>query len=175
MTRLKRDCLLGGRDAVHLARALARELGMSDSDIDLLGYVASIHDVGMTRLKSRLDSPEDLDPESRKELERHPEVSLDILRPLGYIARVSELILTHHERWDGTGYPRGLKGEEIPLGSRILAVIDAYDSMVKGRPYRAQRTREEAWAELSRNSGTQFDPRVVEAFLRLPSVQRGER
>ena len=78
-----------------------------------------------------------------------------------------EIILGHHERWDGTGYPRSLAGEAIPLGSRILAVVDAYDSMTRGRPYRAPRTRPDALAELKRESGKQFDPSVVEALSRV--------
>jgi signal transduction histidine kinase/putative methionine-R-sulfoxide reductase with GAF domain len=175
MTRLKRDGLLGGRDVVHLARALARAMGMSEPDIDLLGYVASIHDVGMTQLKGGVDGAEPLDEETRREVERHPEVSLEILRPFGYLARVSDLILTHHERFDGTGYPRGMRGESIPLGSRILAVVDAYDSMVKGRPYRMAKAKAEACDEIARHSGTQFDPRVVEAFLALPAIRDGEQ
>jgi GAF domain-containing protein len=175
MTRLKRDGLLGGRDAVHWTRALARELGLSQGDVDLLGHVASIHDVGMTRLSLELDGPKALDDDGRRELERHPEVSVEILRPFGDQGRVNQIILTHHERWDGGGYPRGIRGEDIPLGGRILAVVDAYDSMVKGRPYRAQKSRAEACAELERHAGSQFDPRVVEAFLRLPFVRGGER
>jgi HD-GYP domain-containing protein (c-di-GMP phosphodiesterase class II) len=80
---------------------------------------------------------------------------------------VRELILCHHERWDGSGYPRGVGGEEIPLGSRVLAAVDAYESMTAGRPYRAPRRSDEAVAELRAGRGTQFDPRVVEALIRV--------
>jgi HD-GYP domain-containing protein (c-di-GMP phosphodiesterase class II) len=92
-----------------------------------------------------------------------------MIRPLEYLGSVRELLLTHHERWDGTGYPRGLHAEEIPLGGRILSVVDAWDSMIAGRPYRPPRSREEALAELRREAGGQFDPHVVEVFARLLS------
>jgi signal transduction histidine kinase len=166
VTRLKREGLLGGHDAVSLARRLARELGLGEPEADLLGYVTSIHDLGMGSVEGRqVAGP--LDSRSVAALERHPEVSLEILRPLEYLAQVREIVLGHHERWDGTGYPRAFAGEAIPLGSRILAVVDAYDSMTRGRPYRAPRTRPDALAELRRESGKQFDPRVVDAMARL--------
>lgn len=167
VTRLRRDRLLGGRDRIHLARATARELGMTETETDLVGYVASIHDVGMTRLRERVDQPGALDAEGRDEVERHPEVSLEIMRGLEYQGGVRELILAHHERWDGAGYPRRLKGDEIPQGARVLAVVDAYESMTRGRPYRAALTRDAATQELRREAGRQFDPAAVEAFARV--------
>src|SRR6266581_5880704 len=83
------------------------------------------------------------------------------------MSQVRDIILGHHERWAGGGYPQGLQGDAIPLGSRILAVVDAFDSMTRGRPYRPPRTRAEAIDELKREAGGQFDPRVVEAFARV--------
>lgn len=167
ITRLRRECLLGGQDHVRLARGVARELGMSESEIDVIGYVASIHDVGMTRIQSRVAHGQRLADEQRAAVLTHPEVSLEILRPLEYMGSVREVILSHHEHWDGSGYPRGLSGEEIPLGARILAVTDAYDSIVHGRPYRAALDRSEALAELLRHAGRQFDPEVVAALARV--------
>ena len=166
VTRLKRECLLGSHDVVHLARAVARELGLAESEADLLGYVASIHDLGMTRVEGH-DQPGPLDPTALENVERHPEVSVEILRPIEYLAQVRDIILGHHERWAGSGYPRGLHGDAIPLGSRILAVVDAFESMTTGRAYRPPRTRAEALEELRRESGGQFDPRVVDAFARV--------
>ena len=122
-------------------QALGRELGLDDPELDLLGYVAGIHDVGMLPFLESVAAPGSLDPDRREWLTRHPEVSVEIIRPLEYMQRVKELILTHHERWDGAGYPLGLAGETIPLGSRILAVVDAYVSMIKDRPYRAAAAR----------------------------------
>ena len=172
MTQLKREGLLGGRESVHLVRSLARELGMAAADVELLGYVASIHDVGMVRLRTEVENERGLDSAGRRAVERHPEVSLEILRPFGYLARVSEVILAHHERWDGHGYPRGLAGEAIPLGARILAVVDAWDSMVQGRPHRVPVARETAREEIAGQAGLQFDPNVVETFLALPAIRR---
>jgi signal transduction histidine kinase/putative methionine-R-sulfoxide reductase with GAF domain len=165
MTRLKRDLSLGGRQLVKRARAVARELGMSTADVDVIGYVASIHDLGMVRFESMTHHPGVLDARQRTAVKSHPEVSVEILRPLEYLGVVREFILGHHERWDGTGYPRGLAGEAIPLGSRILAVVDAWESMTMPRPFRSPRSAMEAAAELRRESGTHFDGTVVEAFL----------
>ncbi len=167
MTRLKREFALGGRQLVKRARALAREIGMSPSDVDVIGYVASIHDLGMVRFESVAQYPGELDDAQRQAVSAHPEVSVEILRPLEYLGVVREYILGHHERWDGTGYPRGLSGESIPLGSRILAVVDAWESMTTPRPFRAARTTAEAAEELRREAGRQFDASVVEAFLAL--------
>ncbi len=166
VTRLKRESPLGGRDAVHLTRLLALELGLGEAEADLLGYVASIHDLGMTHVAGLLQAGP-LDPRSAAAVERHPEVSVEILRPLEYLAQVREIILSHHERWDGSGYPRALAGEAIPLGSRVVAIVDAYDSMTSGRAYRTPRTRGDAITELRSESGKQFDPRVVEAFVNV--------
>lgn len=165
MTRLKRDCALGGRRLVRLARATARRLGMSASDVDVIGYVASIHDLGMTRLQGEIMHPGRLNETQRTALLEHPEVSVEILRPLEYLGLVRDLILSHHERWDGTGYPRGLAGDHIPLGARILSVVDAWESMIAGRPYRPPRDVTDAVEELRLEAGRQFDPEVVEAFL----------
>jgi signal transduction histidine kinase/putative methionine-R-sulfoxide reductase with GAF domain len=166
VTQLRRDGLLGGRNRVHLSRATARELGMSDTEIDLVGYVASIHDLGMTRFQEAANHPGKLDPESRQKIQRHPETTLELIRGLEYASAVRDVILAHHEHWDGNGYPRGLSGAEIPQGARILAVVDAFESMTHGRPYRPPLARPQAIEELRRDSGHHFDAEVVEAFLR---------
>jgi HD-GYP domain-containing protein (c-di-GMP phosphodiesterase class II) len=100
----------------------------------------------------------------RAALERHPELGAELLRPLENMSAVRDLVLTHHEWWDGSGYPHGLAGEEIPVGGRILAVVDAWESMTVGRAHKPARSREEALEELWRLSNRQFDPKVVEAF-----------
>jgi signal transduction histidine kinase/putative methionine-R-sulfoxide reductase with GAF domain len=175
LTRLRRDYLLGTRSAVRLTRATARELGMSGADVDVIGYVAAIHDVGMTRVHDQvLRAARPLKDDERQQVVQHPELSVEIIRSLEYLGSVRELILSHHERWDGSGYPRGLAGEEIPLGSRVLAVVDAYESMTAGRAYRAPRSRDEALAELRAGAGSQFDLRVVEALLRVLEREGGE-
>uniref|UniRef100_A0A832ML42 GAF domain-containing protein n=1 Tax=Eiseniibacteriota bacterium TaxID=2212470 RepID=A0A832ML42_UNCEI len=173
IAELRRDVLLAGHDAVRLARATAREMRLSDAEVDLIGYVASIHDLGMTRVRERVAGAGALDPDARARVHQHPEVSVEIIRPLEYLGTVRDIILAHHERWDGRGYPRGLQGEEIPVGARILAVVDAWESMVHARPWRPARRAEEAAEELRREAGRQFDPDAVGALLRV--VEREER
>jgi HD-GYP domain-containing protein (c-di-GMP phosphodiesterase class II) len=168
LTRLRRDYMLGTRSVVRLSRATARELGMGSPEIDALGFAAAIHDVGMTRLNDQLlQAPRALREDERRELAQHPEMSVEIIRPLEDLGTVRELILSHHERWDGSGYPHGIAGEDIPLGSRVLAAVDAFESMTAGRPYRAARRRDEAITELKREAGRQFDPVVVDALIRV--------
>jgi HD-GYP domain-containing protein (c-di-GMP phosphodiesterase class II) len=167
MTRLKLEFALGGRREVKRVRAVARELGVPPADLDVIGYVASIHDVGMVRLAKEMTQPGQLDAAQRSAVASHPEVSVAILRPLEYLGVVRDLILCHHERWDGAGYPRGLAGDAIPLGARILAVVDAWESMTVERPFRPARGPDDAVAELRREAGAQFDPEVVEALVRV--------
>jgi len=173
ITRIKRESLLGGRSVIHLARALARELQMPDAEVDLIGYVASIHDLGMGSVRDHVAHGEGLDERDRTEVERHPEVSVEIMRPLEYQNAVRDIVLAHHEHWDGTGYPRSLSGAAIPAGARVLAVVDAWESMTRGRPFRAPVPREAAIEELRRSAGSQFDPQVVAAFVNVLSQETG--
>jgi HD-GYP domain-containing protein (c-di-GMP phosphodiesterase class II) len=173
ITRLKREGLLGNRNVIGLARAVARELGMGPEEVDGLGYVAAVRDLGMAPLRERLAHIGPLDDDERHAVMQHPEVGVEMIRPLEYLGSVRELILSHHERWDGAGYPRRLSGAEIPLGARILSVVDAFDSMTSGRPYRPSRSVGEAIAELRGEAGRQFDPDVVEAFVRVVGGERG--
>jgi len=114
-----------------------------------------------------LGSPRRWTEAEHQQVEAHPQAGVQILKPIEFASKVNHLILSHHEHVDGSGYPRGLRGEEIPLGARILAVLDAYDAMTAGRPYREPFTPAEALDELRRCSGTQFDPRVVDELGRL--------
>jgi signal transduction histidine kinase/HD-GYP domain-containing protein (c-di-GMP phosphodiesterase class II) len=164
--RAKRmSALRSSRRGFKLATRLARRLGLSEEDVEVLGYVARVHDVGMLAIGADLlDSARGLSEEERDALTRHPQEGIRVLKPIEFASKVNEIILAHHEHWDGRGYPRGLAGQEIPLGARILAVVDAFESMTIGRPYRDALPEAEARAELKRCSGTQFDPRVCEAF-----------
>jgi HD-GYP domain-containing protein (c-di-GMP phosphodiesterase class II)/signal transduction histidine kinase len=174
MTQLKREFALGGRRTVKRARALARVMGLTPAEIDVIGYVASIHDLGMVRFGAHAVHPHRLDEHQRKALRAHPAVSVEILRPLEYLGLVREIVLGHHERWDGTGYPNGLGGDRIPIGSRILAVVDAWESMTTSRPWRPAMSREGALSELQEGAGGQFDPDVVAAFVQLLEGGEGE-
>jgi HD-GYP domain-containing protein (c-di-GMP phosphodiesterase class II) len=152
-------------DRVRLACALARELGLAESEAGVISFAASIHDIGMHKLSEHLtEGPGSLSSEDRAAVNRHPEFGADLLGPLESVGVVREVILSHHEWWDGTGYPRGLKNTEIPIGGRILSVVDAYESMTVGRPHRTTLSRQEAIDELFRLKGRQFDPDIVDVF-----------
>lgn len=152
----------------ELAIRLGRALGLSQRELDELSLLAEFHDIGkITIPQSILEKPGPLDEEEWALVRKHPEVGFRITQSIWELSSIANYVLFHHERFDGTGYPRGLKGEDIPLLSRIIAICDAYDVMVTGRPYRKARTKEEAIAELKRCSGTQFDPRIVEAFIAI--------
>jgi HD-GYP domain-containing protein (c-di-GMP phosphodiesterase class II) len=158
----------GAADLASLAAATGRRLGLGEADLEVLTYVASVHDVGMGHIDSAaLNAPGELTPQVLAELARHPIRSVETLKPIEFEAQATEIILAHHERMDGRGYPRGLKGEQIPIGARIIGVLDAYISMTTGRPYRAAMSHGEAVAELRRCAGTQFDPRVVDVFAQV--------
>ena len=150
---------------VRLARAVARQLGLGESDAGVVSFAASVHDVGMARVGERVvESAGSLSREDREAVERHPELGVEVLQPLETVGVVREIVLSHHEWFDGSGYPRGLKGEEIPIGGRILAVVDAFESMTVGRPHRLAIPRDEALHEMRRLKGAQFDPAVVDSF-----------
>jgi len=177
--RAKRmSALRSSRRGFKLATQLGRRLGLPEEDLEVLGYVARVHDVGMLAVGvGLLDSAHRLSDEERDALTRHPQEGIRVLRPIEFTSKVNEIILAHHEHWDGHGYPRGLAGQEIPLGARILAVVDAFESMTIGRPYRDALPEAEARAELLRCAGSQFDPRVCEVFealLRESQAERGD-
>lgn len=167
--RAKRSyALWSSRRAFKLATDLGRRLGLPESDLEVLGYVARVHDVGMLSIgEDMILSSRRWTEQERRRAETHPQEAVRVLQPIEFASRVNEMILGHHEHWDGHGYPRGLKGEEISLASRILAVVDAFEAMTLGRPYRDSVPEPEALAEIRRCAGTQFDPRVVEEFDRL--------
>jgi signal transduction histidine kinase/HD-GYP domain-containing protein (c-di-GMP phosphodiesterase class II) len=156
----------------HRAVALARRFGLGEEDIQALAYVASIHDVGMSHVGAPvLHEPGALGPEAWAKVAQHPARTVEIVKPIEFQEQVTEIIMAHHERPDGRGYPRGLRGDQIPIGARIIAVVDAYESMTVGRPYRQSMSHEDAIRELRRCAGSQFDPEVVEAFAQLPGIQ----
>lgn len=157
----------------RLTRALAQELGLGEAEVANIAFAASMHDIGMTRLPGSLrECASSFSSDERVLMERHVEIGADLLKPLEVIGVVREIVLSHHEWWDGSGYPRGLRAEEIPVGARILAVVDAWESMTVGRPHRPARREDDARLELGRLAGRQFEPRVVEAFERVLDASR---
>jgi signal transduction histidine kinase/HD-GYP domain-containing protein (c-di-GMP phosphodiesterase class II) len=171
IVRARRTRLLpGSRRLFKMATDVGTRLGMEESELEVLGYVARVHDVGMLAVgEDLLGSGRRWTEAEHRQVEAHPQAGVQILRPIEFASKVNAIILSHHEHFDGRGYPRGLQGEEIPLGARILAVLDAYESMTSGRPYREPFAPADAVAELLRCGGTQFDPRVVAEFARVLS------
>ena len=142
------------------AISLARAAGLSAEEIEAVGYGAVLHDVGKIGIaESVLTKPGELTDDERAEMQRHPVIGADILRPLRLGGLVGPIVRGHHERWDGGGYPDGLRGEAIPIGARIVSVVDAYDAMTHDRPYRSRLSDDEARKELIRHRRTQFDRR----------------
>jgi len=152
--------------AMHLAVRTARKLGLAEKEVSVIQYVASVHDIGMTEISDEiLNKALNLSSEEIKQIREHPQRGAELIRPLEFVESVSNIILYHHERVDGRGYPMGLKGEEIPIGARVLAVVDAYQSMTGGRPYKKPSTPDEAVQELVECADRQFDTEVVQAFI----------
>ncbi|QGU00410.1 hypothetical protein SYNTR_1816 [Candidatus Syntrophocurvum alkaliphilum] len=150
-----------------LSVQIAKKLNLHKEQIEKLKLLATMHDIGnITIPESILNKPEKLTEKESEQIKKHVENGYKIASMAPEMSHIAEEILSHHERWDGLGYPRGLKGEEIPLLSRIIAVADAYDVMTNDTPYRKAMTKHQALEELSANAGTQFDPYIVEAFLK---------
>jgi len=151
------------------AVAIAEEMHLSVKDIETIRDACELHDLGKVGVEDRiLTKPSSLTAEEWESVKRHPLIGAKILEPLTFLGNVIDLVKQHHEHYDGTGYPDGLRDGEILLGARILHVADAYEAMTSARSYRkVPFTKEEAIAEIRRNNGTQFDPKVVEAFLKV--------
>jgi putative nucleotidyltransferase with HDIG domain len=144
---------------------IARRIGLSEPRVALVRYAGALHDVGKLAIPTRvLCKPGPLDADEVDLIRRHPAHGADLVRDLEFLGEAHGGILHHHERMDGRGYPHGLAGDAIPEAARVVAVADAFDSMTSTRSYRRARPAGQAVAELRRCSGTQFDPRMVEAL-----------
>ncbi len=162
--------------AVAYAVAVAEKLSLGQGEIERLKYAAILHDIGKIGIPDAiLNKPGPLTGEEYEEMKSHPEKGAEIIRQINFLASVVPLVLHHQERYDGKGYPNGLKGDQVPIESRIVAVLDAFDAMTSDRIYRRAPGRAYAEAELRRCAGTQFDPRVVEAFLDVLSEEGPRR
>ena len=156
------------------AAALARGLGMSENEIQGVKTAALLHDIGKLAVPEHiLSKPGPLTPEEFQKIRAHPKVGADIVSSVPFPYPVAPLILSHHERWDGKGYPAGLKGEEIPLGARILSVVDYFDALMAERPYHKAMTADAAVGLLQQEAGKGLDPQVVSLFTDLlPTLQK---
>ena len=156
------------RRVTQLTVRLAQALGISDDDILHIRRGALLHDMGKIGIPdSILHKPDKLTDEEWAIMRQHPQLAYDMLYPIEYLHPALEIPLTHHEKWDGTGYPRGLKGEEIPLVARLFAVVDVWDALTSDRPYRPAWSPEEARAYIREQSGKHFDPQVVDLFFKV--------
>lgn len=165
------------------AVAIGLQMNLKEDQVLLLEQASLLHDIGKIGVhESTLMKPGGLTAEEYVEIKQHPAIGAGIIERIPFLERVVDLVLYHHERWDGSGYPNGLKAEEVPLPARILAIADAYDAMTSNRPYRAGLPLSKARRELLLGAGTQFDPKIVTEFLtvldsqavRLPRIAAAE-
>jgi diguanylate cyclase (GGDEF)-like protein/PAS domain S-box-containing protein len=152
----------------QLSQMMGKALNLSQIELDELALVSTLHDIGKVGIDDRiLNKPDKLTEEEWVEMRRHPEAGYRICMASPELASIAPYVLHHHERWDGTGYPAGIKGEDIPLLARIISIVDAYDAITEDRPYRKARSKEFALEEILKNAGTQFDPNLAKLFVNL--------
>ncbi|MGH2920105.1 MAG: HD-GYP domain-containing protein [Solirubrobacteraceae bacterium] len=165
---LERDRYTGehSESVVDMAAAVARNVGLSAAHIDDVRAAALLHDIGKVGIPDAiLNKPGPLTPDERTVMAEHPVIGERILRSIGGFAAVADIVRHEHESFDGSGYPDGLVGDQIPIGSRIILACDAYHAMTSDRPYRARMSHADAFAELNRCAGRQFDPDVIAALI----------
>lgn len=162
-----KDSYTSGRSRriTYYSIQIAKQLGLSTIDIGKVELAGMLHDIGMIGVSDEiLYKVDSLTQEEYDEIKKHITYSVKILEDIKQLKDVVEIIKYHHEKYDGTGYPFGIKGEDIPIGSRIIAIADAFDSIISNRIYRNQTSHEQALEEIKKGAGTQFDPVVVKAF-----------
>lgn len=158
------------KNVSSIAVRLARAMGLGEGEVRRIRVAALMHDIGKVGVRgSIIRKPGKLDAQEGLAMRQHPVISAEIMRPVEFLGEAAEIVRHHHEHIDGSGYPEGLKGSEIPLGSRVVLVADAFDALTSDRPYRKGRSKQDAYEVIAANSGTQFDPAVVNALkLVLP-------
>jgi len=156
------------RRVARMSVFVAREMKLSEDEVLQIEYAAALHDIGKIGVTDGILFKEAaLEADEWQEMRRHSELGFKILNGVDFLRDAAEIVYSHHEHFDGGGYPRGLRGNEIVLGARVFAVVDAYDAMTSRRPYREAMTQDDALEEIMRHAGSQFDPVTVEAFLRM--------
>jgi len=154
------------RRVAALSDMVSRRLGMDDEERRQVHFAGLLHDIGKVRLDTNVLRGEGkMTPDQRAELQRHPALGVEILKPISLWEGILPIIHAHHERWDGKGYPRGIAGEEIPKGARIVAVAEVFDAISRPGPHVPKRSIDEALAEIGRCAGTQFDPELARIFV----------
>lgn len=155
-------------NVARIASTLARHLNLREKEIEAIELAALLHDIGNIAIRETiLEKSREITPEEYAEIKRHPIIAERILKPIEEFQSFLDFVKYHHEHFDGSGYPDGLKGSEIPLGARILAIADTYQAMVSIRPYRNAFTHEDALREIEAKAGKQFDPELVKSFCKL--------
>jgi len=154
------------KEVAKYAEKIGKQLGLDNTVIRDLRLAATLHDIGKIMIpETILNKPSRLDSKEYESVKKHSETGYHILRAVDEYVHIADSVLYHHERWDGKGYPRKLKGEEIPLIARIISIADAYEAITSQRPYQDARTKKEAVDELKANSGKQFDPEILKVFI----------
>ncbi len=158
---------------VQFATEIAKALQLSGDEIENIRQAAILHDLGKIGISEKiLLKKGKLTPKEFTEIKKHPQIGADIVRPIHFLRGVIPVMLYHHERWDGKGYPNGLKGDEIPVGARIVAVADVYEALVSDRPYRKAFSKREALDIIKAGAGSQFDPDIVTIFLSVVGKEK---
>jgi putative nucleotidyltransferase with HDIG domain len=156
------------RRVTEMTLSLAKALGVKDNEILHIRRGALLHDIGKIGVPDNILLKEGkLTEEEWVLMRRHPQFAYQMLQPIKYLWQSLDIPYSHHEKWDGTGYPRGLKGEQIPLAARIFAIVDVWDAVTIDRPYRKGWTKQKALKYIREQSGKHFEPRVVDAFLEI--------
>jgi HD-GYP domain-containing protein (c-di-GMP phosphodiesterase class II) len=164
----ERETKMHTRRVVLYSMALAQKMGLSEDQVFELQRGAWMHDIGKIGVPDAiLNKPGPLYEEEWAQMQRHPELGVDILEGIIFFKGAIDVVGASHEKYDGTGYPLGLKGEQIPLGARIFALADALDALTSDRPYRKAQSFQAAYKEILRCRGTQFEPQVVDAFMSI--------
>ena len=152
---------------VRYATAIAKALDLAPEELENVRQAAVLHDLGKVGISDKiLHKRSKLTDREFDEIKKHPQIAADIIRPIQFMHDIVPLVLYHHERWDGKGYPAGLKAEEIPIGARIIAIADVYQALTSNRPYRKAFSKKKALQIIKEGAGTQFDARIVDLFIK---------